>query len=171
MLPLLATAPYSAPSFPCPPILLPRWASCLRMGSGWHSTYQRRNRCFQREALNQISQKASLTPSLSSHLLHLEEKRFGSCQSLITSAESDKKKCESLSFSGSNPEGLGTFAAVCLPFVFSLFFFSNPHPWSKFPVFLSKKKEDRLSLRDFKGVFWILPPETELLRCPQILLH
>lgn len=148
---------------------------CLRTGSGWHSTYQRRrNPCFQREALNHISQKGRLTPSFSSHPLHLEEKRntemwklpkfnyfYWKCQKTVKTYPLVKR----------TQRALWTFAAVCLSFFFplSLFFFSPPS--SKFPFFLSKKQEDRLSLRDFKGVFWILSPQLELLRHPQILLH
>lgn len=148
---------------------------CLRTGSGWHSSYQRRREpCFQREVQNHISQKGSLTLSFSSHPLHLEEKRttemwklpkfnyfYWKCQ----------KNVKTYPVLKGTQRALWTFAAVCLPFFFFFLFSSLGPPSSKFPFFLSKKQEDRLSLRDFKGVFWILSLQTELLRHPQILLH
>ena len=98
-----------------------------------------------------------------------ETQRCGSCQSLITSTESAKKTWK-LTLYWKEPRGPCGHLQQSVCHFFFLFSSLGP-PSSKFPFFLSKKQEDRLSLRDFKGVFWILSLQTELLRHPQILLH
>ena len=130
---------------------------CLRTGSGWHSTYQRRrNPCFQRETLNHISQKGSLTPSFSSHPLHLEEKRntemwklpkfnyfYWKCQKTVKTYPLVKR----------TQGALWTFAAVCLSFFFSSLFSSLVPQVANFHFSFPRSKRTDCPLETSKGCF------------------